>query len=75
MLSIEQRDDKIVVRVKRGSRTAILRGKTSSRAPDRIVIVGGGAAGFAVAERLRKEHFLISAKSMGRPNIVRLSDR
>jgi NADPH-dependent 2,4-dienoyl-CoA reductase/sulfur reductase-like enzyme/nitrite reductase/ring-hydroxylating ferredoxin subunit len=55
--SVEQRDGKVFVRAKRKPRTAIPRGKTSSIAPDRIVIVGGGAAGFAAAERLRRERY------------------
>ena len=55
--SVEQRDGKIFVREKHEPQTTIPRGKTSSRAPDKIVIVGGGAAGFAAAEKLRRERY------------------
>jgi len=55
--SVEQRDGKIFVREKHEPQTTMPRGKTSSRAPDKIVIVGGGAAGFAAAERLRRERY------------------
>ena len=50
--SVEQRTDKIFVREKRahsGPRPRVRTGET----PEKIVIVGGGAAGFAAAQRLR----------------------
>ena len=53
--SVEQRDGEIFVREKRERTTTIPRGKAPGKTPERIVIVGGGAAGFAAAEKLRRE--------------------
>ena len=55
--SVERRDGKIVVREKQDQPAAIPRAKIASKAPDKIVIVGGGAAGFAATDRLRREGF------------------
>jgi apoptosis-inducing factor 3 len=55
--SVEQRDGKIFLREKRERTTTMPRGKASGKAPEKIVIVGGGAAGFAAAERLRRERY------------------
>jgi NADPH-dependent 2,4-dienoyl-CoA reductase/sulfur reductase-like enzyme len=63
---VEQRDGKIFVREKLKQQKPEPRGKQAARAPDRIVIVGGGAAGFAAAEMLRRVHF--------QGSIVMLSD-
>src|SRR6516164_9791602 len=52
--AIERRDNKVFVRGKKEMPQA-RRGAALAGAPDRIVIVGGGAAGFAAAERLRRE--------------------
>ena len=53
--SVEQRDGKIFVRDKRAKTKPQSRGKAAGSPPERVLIVGGGAAGFAAAERLRRE--------------------
>jgi NADPH-dependent 2,4-dienoyl-CoA reductase/sulfur reductase-like enzyme/nitrite reductase/ring-hydroxylating ferredoxin subunit len=53
--TVEQRDGRIFVREKRAS--ARPRPLASKDLPSRIVIVGGGAAGFAAAEMLRRRGF------------------
>src|SRR5688572_14200710 len=55
--SVEQRDGKIFVREKRAKAKAQPRGSTAADGAEKIVIVGGGAAGFAAAERLRREGY------------------
>ena len=55
--SVEQRDGKIFVGEKLARPKPKPRGTISGEAPEKIVIVGGGAAGFAAAERLRREQF------------------
>src|SRR6201986_3047500 len=52
---VERDGDRIFVRQKRGAPKP--RGKTPSDAPGSVVIVGGGAAGFAGAEMLRRRQF------------------
>jgi apoptosis-inducing factor 3 len=53
--SVQQRDGKIYVREKRAQPAA--RHRLGSDAPNRIVIIGGGAAGFAAAEMLRRQKY------------------
>jgi apoptosis-inducing factor 3 len=55
--SVEQRDGKIFVGKKLAQPKPEPRGKAAANPPDRIVIVGGGAAGFAASEMLRREGF------------------
>ena len=52
---VERRNDRIFVR-EMGA-TPAPRSKQAGQAPDRIVIIGGGAAGFAASERLRRENY------------------
>ena len=55
--SVEQRDGKIFVQRKHEAAAPTLHAATSGKTPKNIVIVGGGAAGFAAAERLRRENY------------------
>src|SRR5437667_383363 len=74
--SVESRGEKIFVRERREAAGRKARA-ASPKAPKRIVIVGGGAAGFAAAERLRREGYqgslvMLSSDSAGpvdRPNL------
>jgi apoptosis-inducing factor 3 len=53
--AVEQRAGKVFVRERRT--VPAKSPSTAAKAPDRIVIVGGGAAGFAAAEMLRREKY------------------
>jgi len=55
--SVEQRDGKIFVRGKQAQPKPKAVGKPPGETPKRIVIVGGGAAGFAAAEGLRRGQY------------------
>jgi NADPH-dependent 2,4-dienoyl-CoA reductase/sulfur reductase-like enzyme/nitrite reductase/ring-hydroxylating ferredoxin subunit len=73
--NIEQRDGRIFVKEKRAP--AVPRAEVSANAPKKIAIVGGGAAGFAAAEMLRRRGFgggivMLSqdgAEPVDRPNL------
>jgi apoptosis-inducing factor 3 len=54
---VELRDGKIWVSEKREQPRPKPRGKAAGSAPEKIVIIGGGAAGFAAAQMLRREHY------------------
>ncbi len=70
--SVERRDGRIFVGGKRERARA--RTRPTSEAPRRMVIVGGGAAGFAAAEMLRRRGFdgdLVMLSSDGAPPVDR----
>ena len=57
--SVDERDNKVFVRDRRESprptaKTGVAR---LGKSPERVTIIGGGAAGFAAAEKLRREGF------------------
>jgi len=57
---VESRDGRIFVRDKQQAKeqpSSKARAARSGSLPEKIVIVGGGAAGFAAAEKLRREQF------------------
>src|ERR1019366_137229 len=73
----EQRDGRIFVGEKRARMPTLSRAKASEKAPNKIVIIGGGAAGFAATEKLRRELYQgsivmlsnESAAPIDRPNL------
>ncbi|RWQ68562.1 FAD-dependent oxidoreductase [Mesorhizobium sp.] len=75
--STEQRDNRIFVGEKRKRTAPKQRNGRFGQAPEKIVIVGGGAAGFAAAEKLRRERYQDSivmlsndkAPPVDRPNL------
>jgi len=77
--SVEQRDGKIFVQSKKNIPEPSRKGSATpaTGSPEKIVIVGGGAAGFAAAEKLRREQYRGSivmlsnddASPVDRPNL------
>jgi len=75
--SVEQQGGKIFVRDKKPEAPKKSPGAAVAGAPGKIVIIGGGAAGFAAAERLRREGYANSivmvsdddAPPVDRPNL------
>jgi nitrite reductase/ring-hydroxylating ferredoxin subunit len=67
--SVEERDGKVCVTGKRADVKPAPRGKPAGTPPGRIVIVGGGAAGFAAAEMLRRQDYKGSIRRASRPSI------
>jgi len=53
---VERQGDRVVVRERLSSRAKARTGSPPG-APERVIIIGGGAAGFAAAERLRREGY------------------
>lgn len=54
---VNQRDGRVFVAKKRERLLPMRRSDIARKAPEKMVIVGGGAAGFAAAETLRRERY------------------
>lgn len=75
--TVELRDGRVFVASKKDEPATLKTVRSVSDAPGRVVIVGGGAAGFAAAEMLRREKFAgsivmlssDSAAPVDRPNL------
>ena len=68
--NVEQRDGKIAVREKRKQPIPKPRGKAAFSEPEKIVIIGGGAAGFAAAEMLRRSGYQNSIVMLSSDNAL-----
>jgi apoptosis-inducing factor 3 len=55
---VELRSDRVFVRSKNSQAKTLKIGQPAGDTPRRVVIVGGGAAGFAAAEMLRRQDFV-----------------
>src|SRR5262245_5507240 len=75
--AVEERDGRLFVRTKQAPQPGLDAAPERATSPQRIVIVGGGAAGFAAAEMLRRLQYqgaisLLSAEAappVDRPNL------
>ena len=68
--NVEQRDGKIAVREKLEQPDPEVPGKAAIGQPGKIVIIGGGAAGFAAAEMLRRQGYQNSIVMLSSDNAL-----
>ncbi|MGB0057721.1 MAG: FAD-dependent oxidoreductase [Methyloceanibacter sp.] len=68
--NVEQRDGKIAVRERREQPIPKPRGKIAVDHPEKIIIIGGGAAGFAAAEMLRRSGYQNSVVMLSSDNAL-----
>lgn len=71
---VDQSDGKIFVRERRSPAKSRPRETSRNRRPEKIVVVGGGAAGFAAVEMLRREQYhgdIVMLSADGAPPVDR----
>ncbi len=66
---VDQSDGKVFVREKRAPAKSTPHGKSRNESPGKIVVVGGGAAGFAAVEMLRREQYQGSVVMLSADNV------